>query len=137
VHLWDVRSGELVRELEQKVGGVHMLEFSPDGSLLAASSYGEPFAVLLDVASGEQIGPKLTAGSIRSMVDFSPDGHYLLQTHSNGKAAVWDVDPASWARRACELAGRTLTHKEWEKFLPGRPYEPACQSHGLKGESTK
>jgi WD40 repeat protein/tRNA A-37 threonylcarbamoyl transferase component Bud32 len=137
VHLWDVRSGELVRELEQKVGGVHMLEFSPDGSLLAASSYGEPFAVLLDVASGEQIGPKLTAGSIRSMIDFSPDGHYLLQTHSNGKGAVWDVDPASWARRACELAGRTLTHKEWEKFLPGRPYEPACQSHGLKGESTK
>jgi len=129
VHLWDVQSGELVRELEQNVGGVLMLEFSPDGSLLAASGYGGPFVALLDVASGEKIGPRLTAtaGGDRVMVDFSPDGRHLLQTHSNGTGAVWDVDPASWARRACDLANRTLTHEEWEKFLPGRPYEPACQ----------
>jgi hypothetical protein len=39
---------------------------------------------------------------------------------------VWDVDPASWARRACEIANRALTPEEWDEFLPGRPYEPAC-----------
>ena len=43
-----------------------------------------------------------------------------------GRGAVWDVDPASWAERACALANRTLTRDEWETFLPGRPYEPAC-----------
>ena len=40
-------------------------------------------------------------------------------TLANGEGAVWDVDPASWARRACALANRTLTREEWETFLPG------------------
>ena len=60
------------------------------------------------------------------MIDLSSDGRHLLETHGNGQGAVWDVDPESWKRRACGLANRTLTREEWEEFLPGRPYEPAC-----------
>ena len=60
------------------------------------------------------------------MLDLSPDGRRLLMTLGNGQGAVWDVDPESWAQRACKLAGRTLTREEWDEFLPGRPYEPAC-----------
>jgi WD40 repeat protein/tRNA A-37 threonylcarbamoyl transferase component Bud32 len=126
VHLWDVDTGKLIRGLEQNVGGAHMLEFSPDGSILAVSGYGEPLAALLDVVTGSQIGPRLTAGRDSAMADVSPDGRYLLQTHGNGEGAVWDIDPESWKRRACALANRTLTREEWEEFLPGRPYEPAC-----------
>jgi len=47
-------------------------------------------------------------------------------TSVDGKGAVWDFDPESWKQRACAIAGRTLTKVEWEQFLPGRPYEPAC-----------
>jgi WD40 repeat protein len=126
VHLWDVRTGKLVRELEQNVGGVLTLDFSRDGSILAMSGEGEPFASLWDVATGTQIGPRLTAGIDSAMVDVSPDGRYMLQTHGSGEGAVWDIDPESWARRACALANRSLTRDEWETFLPGRPYEPAC-----------
>ena len=126
VHLWDVESGTLVREFEQNVGGAHSLEFSRDGHTLAVGGYGEPYAALLDVATGAQIGPRLTAGRDSATVDVSPDGRSLLQTHGNGEGAVWDIDPESWARRACALANRTLTQEEWKKFLPGRPYEPAC-----------
>ena len=126
VHLWDVEKGKLLRELEQNVGGVHSLEFSRDGRTLAVGGYGEPYAALLDVATGLQIGPRLTAGRDSATVDVSPDGRSLLQTHGNGEGAVWDIDPESWARRACALANRTLTQEEWKKFLPGRPYKPAC-----------
>jgi WD40 repeat protein len=128
VHLWDVETGNLIRELQQNVGGVLTLDFSADGSTLAISGYGEPFASLWDVATGAQIGPRLTAGSDSAMVDVSADGRYLLQTHGNGEGAVWDIDPESWARRACALANRTLTREEWEEFLPGRPYDPACRT---------
>ena len=128
VHLWDVEKGRLLRELEQNVGGVHSLEFSPDGRTLAVGGYGEPYAALLDVATGAQLGPRLTSGRDSAMVDVSPDGRSLLQTHGNGEGAVWDIDPESWARRACALANRTLTQEEWKKFLPGRPYEPACRA---------
>jgi WD40 repeat protein len=126
VHLWDVEHGTLIRELRQNVGGVLTLDFSRDGSVLAISGYGEPFVSIWDVATGVQIGPRFTSGSDSAMVDVSPDGRRLLQTHGNGEGAVWDIDPQSWARRACTLANRTLTREEWEKFLPGRPYEPAC-----------
>ena len=125
VRLWDVRSRKLIRELDQGANGAFTLEFSPDGRTLAISGF-EPVASLWDVGTGAQIGPQLTAGDRRTMIDLSPDGRRLLETHGNGRGAVWDVDPASWARRACTLANRTLTREEWTKFLPGRPYEPAC-----------
>jgi WD40 repeat protein/tRNA A-37 threonylcarbamoyl transferase component Bud32 len=125
VRVWDVRTQKLVHELDQGGNGAFTLEFSPDGRTLAVSGF-EPAASLWDVATGTQIGPQLTAGDRRTMIDLSADGHLLLEVHANGKGAVWDVDPESWKRRACDLANRTLTHGEWEEFLPGRPYEPAC-----------
>ena len=67
-------TGKLLRELEQNVGGVHSLEFSPDGRTFAVSGFGEPYASLWDVATGAQIGPRLTAGRASTMIDLSPDG---------------------------------------------------------------
>jgi WD40 repeat protein len=125
VRVWDVRTQKLVHELDQGGNGAFTLEFSPDSRTLAVSGF-EPAASLWDVATGTQIGPPLTAGDRRTMIDFSADGHLLLEVHANGKGAVWDVDPESWRRRACALTNRTLTREEWEEFLPGRPYDPAC-----------
>ena len=127
VRVWDVRTQKLVHELDQGGRGAFTLEFSPDGRTLAVSGF-EPAASLWDVASGTQIGPSLSAGDRRTMIDLSADGSQMLEVHANGKGAVWDVDPESWKRRACDLANRTLTREEWEEFLPGRTYEPACAS---------
>jgi WD40 repeat protein len=125
VRIWDVRTRKLVHEIDQRGNGAFTLEFSPDSQTLAVSGF-EPVASLWDVATGIQIGPQLTAGDRRTMIDFSSDGRLLLEIHGNGKGAVWDVAPESWKRRACDLANRTLAPAEWEEFLPGRPYEPAC-----------
>jgi WD40 repeat protein len=127
VRLIEVRTGRLLHELDQAGTGAREMEFSPDGRILAVSGW-ENVASLWDVASGAQIGPRLTAGSRRTSLDLSPDGRRLLTTYGNGQGAVWDIDPESWARRACDLANRTLTREEWEEFLSGRPYEPACMS---------
>jgi WD40 repeat protein len=127
VRLWDVHTRKLVHELDQGGNGAFTLEFSPDGRTLAISGF-EPVVSLWDVVTGTQIGPQLTAGDRRTMIDLSSDGRHLLEIHGNGRGAVWDVDPESWARRACDLANRTLTPEEWDEFLPGRPYEPACLS---------
>ena len=127
VRVWDVRARKLVHELDQGGNGAFTLEFSPDGRTLAISGF-EPAASLWDVASGTQIGPPLSAGDRRTMIDLSADGRQMLEVHGNGQGAVWDVDPESWKRRACDLANRTLTREEWDEFLHGRPYEPACAS---------
>ena len=39
---------------------------------------------------------------------------------------VWDVDPAHWDAMACRIAGRNLTHAEWNQYIPGRPYQTTC-----------
>ena len=129
VRLWDVRTEKLVREIDTRGNGVFSLEFSPDGRTLAVSGQ-EPLASLWDVTTGSQIGPSITVPGGRrwAMMDLSPDGRRLLATAANGRAAVWDVDPEVWRRRACSLANRTLTRAEWDEFLPGRPYEPACRA---------
>jgi WD40 repeat protein len=128
VHIWDAHTGKLVRELEQNVGNaVWALDFSPDSSIIVISG-GDGFASLWDVATGAKIGQRLGVGSREAMLDVSPDGRRLLMTNGDGRGAVWDIDPESWAKRACTLANRVLTRKEWEEFLPGRPYEPACAS---------
>ncbi len=125
VRLWNVDTGELIRELDQGSAGGMTLDFSADGTMLAVSGF-EGGAALWDVATGTQIGPRLKAGERRAAIDLSADGRRLLLTHGDGHGAVYDVAPASWAKRACTVANRTLTPEEWEEFLPGRPYEPAC-----------
>ena len=47
----------------------------------------------------------------------------------------WDVDPTSWKKKACGLAGRNLTRAEWARFLGDEPYRQTCPAYaaGAKG----
>ena len=54
-------------------------------------------------------------------------GGRLLAVADTGHAVAWDVRPQVWARRACAIAGRTLTRAEWADALPERAYAPACR----------
>ena len=127
VRIVDVRTGTLLRELDLGGTGASGLEFSQDGKLLVVQGLAENVASLWDVSSGTRIGARLSVGSRRAEVDLSPDGRRLLMTAANGEGALWDIAPESWAKRACAIANRTLSQKEWNEFLPGRPYEPACR----------
>ena len=53
-------------------------------------------------------------------------GHTLAAAFQDGTVLLWDVDSASWLKRACAVAARRLTQQEWQEFLPGRPYQPSC-----------
>ncbi|HXO09647.1 MAG TPA: hypothetical protein VN880_16515, partial [Solirubrobacteraceae bacterium] len=57
---------------------------------------------------------------------FVDRGTHLVTLDDNGQGYLWDIQPQSWARRACEVAGRTLTRAEWNDALPERAYAPAC-----------
>jgi WD40 repeat protein len=92
-----------VRELDVGEAGAFAVDFSPDGEVLAIGGW-EPVVTLWDVATGAQIGSSLGAGNGRAAIDLSPDGGRLLLTRADGRGAIYDVDPDSWARRACMLA---------------------------------
>jgi WD40 repeat protein/DNA-binding SARP family transcriptional activator/energy-coupling factor transporter ATP-binding protein EcfA2 len=98
---------------------------SPDGRLLATTST-DGTGRLWDLASRRPIGAALSGASGEPIAaGFIRGGTHLAVIHER-EGVAWDVRPASWARHACAVAGRTLTRAEWASLLPGRDYEPAC-----------
>jgi WD40 repeat protein len=125
VQLWDPHTGEVRSPAwVAEDGEVMSMSFSPDGSVLATAG-SEGTATLWDVGSRKRIGPPLTGPSSPGVAVFAPTGHTLATAFDDG-VLLWDVDPASWLKRACAVAGRRLTEQEWQEFLPGRPCQPSC-----------
>ena len=100
-------------------------DISPDGRQLATTS-ADGEARLWDLATGRSIGPALpSARGDLAGAAFIDDGRRMAVLHERGGYA-WELDPASWARHACSVAGRKLTRSEWHSALPDRRYAPAC-----------
>jgi hypothetical protein len=83
---------------------------------------------LWDAATLQPIGDPLTV---------PPDAAYLspnlggdkLGTGADadsGLPLVWNMNPTSWAATACQIAGRNLSHVEWNEYLAGQPYRKTC-----------
>jgi WD40 repeat protein len=108
-------------------GDAGRFALSPDDRVIAITR-GDGRTQLWDVASRRPIGAALpgVAGP-ETRAAFVDGGHALVTLGRGGRGYVWDVDPRSWARRACAVAGRTLTRAEWRAALPGRDYAPACR----------
>jgi WD40 repeat protein len=110
------------------------VDLSPDGRTLVVAGQdqaGQGQIIMWDIASGSILGQSWVPGSGSSdqfAAAFSPDGSRLFIVSITGKVWVWDVDPASWEARACQIAGRSLTEAEWQVNLPDRPYAPTCGS---------
>jgi WD40 repeat protein/transcriptional regulator with XRE-family HTH domain len=104
------------------------LTFSPDGKLLAWGSY-DGLIRLLDGATGQDVGtfqlPTQASNQVGQLV-FSPDGRTLFSTSADDVLRAWDIDPASWMRRACAIAARNLTAQEWLHYVGTLPYRKTC-----------
>jgi WD40 repeat protein len=123
--LWDVPS-------QKDLGGllwsdVLDFQFSPDGKTLA-SGQKDKSVTLLDLASRKPLGESFKGHQteVRSVV-FSPDGKTLTSASSDGAVIRWDIDVASWLRKACAIANRNLTHREWSLYMGDDvPYQAPC-----------
>jgi WD40 repeat protein len=82
---------------------------------------------LWDIKTGQALGAPLPGVPSRHVATyFTPNGTHLIASSDTGRAYLWDIRPASLIRQACDIAGRQLTRAEWQQFLPGHDYDPAC-----------
>jgi len=136
VRVWRVADQRpALTPLSGHTGPVTGTAFDPTGSFLATTSlFGG--TRLWDPATGLGYGDELV-GSPKPSVDlppflglrnaFSPDGKLLAVAGVETLAMLWEVDPAVWRQRACQIVGRNLSREEWKLYLPpGTPYRATC-----------
>jgi WD40 repeat protein len=111
---------------EAHAGIVMSTVFSPDGRVLATAG-SDGTVALWDVKTRKPIGTPVTVAPDKMVTAaFSPDGSDVFAVSTSGEGISLDASPESWKRRACGVAGRDLTAREWEDALPERPYQAVC-----------
>jgi WD40 repeat protein len=121
VVLLDAQNGErLGPPIEVGKHEILPVSFSPDGHLLAATS-GDQTATVWDLASRKRLGATFPAVFV---AEFAPDGDLVIAHLED--TVKWPMDPRTWMRFACQVAGRDLTPAEWSDVLPDRDYRRTC-----------
>ena len=82
---------------------------------------------LWDTATLQPVGERLNLPTPDAfLARANANGTKITVGSYDGNVVVVDVDPNSWQRTACRIAGRNLTRAEWTQYLPGRPYHATC-----------
>lgn len=137
VILWGIAHPERPHRLGQPLtahtGTVSSVAFSGNGHTLAAA--GNTMVILWDLTEPEhprRLGPSLTAhiGTALS-VAFSPDGRTLATAGQDRTAILWDLTSFNYLRdhaaeRACSITRGGLDRDEWDRYVPGLPYQDTC-----------
>jgi WD40 repeat protein len=90
VRLWDVQSGQVIRELKGHKGWVSSVAFSADGQTLASGAY-DKTVLLWDVQTGQVIRELKGHKGWVSSVAFSTDGQTLASGAYDQTVRLWDL----------------------------------------------
>jgi WD40 repeat protein len=97
IHVWDVRSGSMLRRLSEYSGPtVYAVALSPDGKS-AASASGDQLVRVWDVETGR---PKQTLKHDSSVYDvvFSPDGTMIASAAKDRRVRLWEAATGKLSR---------------------------------------
>ncbi len=108
IALWDVASGKKVRECKGHQLGTYHLAFSPDGKLLASSSWNNDPVRLWDVATAKELRQLAHPGNVSSLA-FSPDGKLLAVGDSTGSVHLWDPRTGKTVRQLLQAKEEVLS----------------------------
>lgn len=108
MRVWDIPTGELITQRENFIAGNPVVDFSPDGALLAMTGIFSKIWIW-NVASGM---PVLTIPVHEPRIhdlDFSSDGTVLVSSSRDGTVRVWDTTSG-------ELQHTITTNEIWSKI---------------------
>ena len=130
---WDATTGEVLsRSLVPGLRDLTRMTYTEDGRWLVIShprSLSVLDAQTLRVAVADL--PLPTEAPTDAFAVAAGQDHQLLVGTRSVLASI-EMDPEQWKSAACQVAARKLTKveltkDEWNRFLPGIPYSPACR----------
>jgi WD40 repeat protein/transcriptional regulator with XRE-family HTH domain len=89
IRLWDVRSGEEIRQFLGHTGSISGSIFSPDGKRILTGS-ADKTARLWDLTTGKELHKFTGYNDVLTGVAYAPDGKTILTTSSDGTTRLWD-----------------------------------------------
>jgi len=110
VHLWDVHTGQELRELIGHSNWINSIAFNPDGKLLATGGDDESIR-FWQISVGQESGVLAGQAHINS-ISFSPDGQILASGGEDGRIQLWSRD----GEELCSLVA--IDESDW---LVGTP----------------
>jgi WD40 repeat protein len=136
VILWDLAERAAPRRLGEPLTGhtgkVTAVSFAPDDQTLATAS-DDSSVILWDLAdrgSPRHLAEPLAGDSQIASVAIASNGH-TLATADGSSTVIWDLSTLAEVRAnpvkyACVISGDGLDRDEWNRHVPGLPYESTC-----------
>ncbi|AFY82659.1 protein kinase domain-containing protein [Oscillatoria acuminata] len=103
IYLWDVTTGQFLRQIQGHPNRVDSVAFSPDGKFLASGSLDKTVR-LWDAATGRELCQLCEHTKSVVSVAFSPDGKFLASGSWDKTVRLWDP---STGRELHQLYGHT------------------------------
>jgi WD40 repeat protein len=126
VSVWNFRSGrQLPPALYGHTQSVSSVAFRRDGKVLASGSADGDIR-LWDVETHELLGTLSAEQKAIKSIVFSPAKGVLASVGEDDSIVFWEADFEGWSSRACRIANRNLTPKEWNTYFGSRPYRKTC-----------
>ena len=113
LHIWDLRTRQLVRSIHAHTERIQWVEYSPDGRLLLTASW-DHTARLFDSTTGRLTAILRGHTDQLELATFSPDGALALTGSADGTARLWRV---ANGEVQFVLAGHTNSVR-WAAFSP-------------------
>ncbi|QOU19940.1 U3 snoRNP protein [Brettanomyces bruxellensis] len=125
IHVWSVRTGQLLDQLAGHEGPVSCLSFGTEGKALLASSSWDKTIRIWDIFSRTQTSEPLDTTTEVLSLAMRPDSKEVAASTLDGKIVFWDVETGKQLR---EIDGK-------KDILQGRYTEdPFTSQHSARGK---